>query len=165
MNLCVLGAGDVGAFICERFSIDHDITVIKQNPAVARNINNLYDVRVICAHGCSAKVLLEAGVGRCDYFIAMTSDDQSNILACSIAKALGPKMTIARASDKTYTDNSLLNHQAHFGINNFINPEALCAFELAKEIRSTGQRCRRALFERPHRSSTNCGQCLVVAGR
>lgn len=139
MNLCVLGAGDVGAFICERFSLAHDITVIEQNPTIAHNVDSLYDVRVICANGCSAKVLLEAGIARCDYFIAMTNDDRANILACSIAKALGAKMTIARASDKTYTDNSLLNYQAHFGIDHFINPEALCAFELAKEIRSPGR--------------------------
>lgn len=33
----------------------------------------------------------------------------------------------------------MLNCQAHFGINNVINPGALCAFELAKEIRSTGR--------------------------
>lgn len=90
MNLCVLGSGDVGAFICEPFSVVHDITVIKQNPAVARNVNNTYNVRVILRSWVFGKGTTRGR--RCDYFIAMTSDDQSNILACSIAKALGPKM-------------------------------------------------------------------------
>ena len=139
MNVCIVGAGAVGSFLCERFSHSHDITVIERDPAVAQITDDLYDVRVICAHGCSAKTLIHAGVPRCDFFIAMTSDDRDNILSCSIAKALGAKMTIARASDKTYTDNSLINYQAHFGIDRFINPEALCAVELAKEIRHPGR--------------------------
>ena len=139
MNICIVGAGAVGSFLCERFSQTHDITVIEKNPYVAQSIDDLYDIRVICAHGCSAKTLIDAGVQRCDFFIAMTSDDRDNILSCSIAKALGAKMTIARASDKTYTDNSLINYQSHFGIDRFINPEALCAIELAKIIRNPGR--------------------------
>lgn len=139
MKICIVGAGDVGAFLCERFSIVHDITVIEKNPVIAQNIDDQYDVRVICANGCSAKNLIEAGVPQCDFFIAMTSDDRSNILACSIAKALGAHTTIARASDKTYADNTFLNYQSCFGIDLFMNPEALCAVELAKEIRAPGR--------------------------
>jgi trk system potassium uptake protein TrkA len=139
MNVFIIGAGAVGSFLCEKFSLDHEVTVIDRDSTVAQVVHDLYNVRVICDHVCSAKVLMDAGVYKCDVFIAMTSDDRSNILSCSIAKALGAKMTIARASDKTYTDNSLLNYQLHFGIDLFINPEALCALELAKEIRNPGR--------------------------
>jgi trk system potassium uptake protein TrkA len=139
MNVFIAGAGAVGSFLCEKFSLSHEVTVIDRAPAVAQIVNDLYNVRVVCNHICSAKVLRDAEVHKCDVFIAMTSDDRSNILSCSIAKALGAKMTIARASDKTYADNSILNYQSHFGIDRFINPEALCALELAKEIRNPGR--------------------------
>ncbi|MDR2807062.1 MAG: Trk system potassium transporter TrkA [Puniceicoccales bacterium] len=138
MNVFIIGGGSVGSFLCERFSATHDITVIDSDPDVGQTIDHLYDVSVIGDHACSAKVLIDAGVKQCDFFIATTNDDRSNILSCSIAKALGAKMTIARASDKTYTDHSLLNYQLHFGIDLFINPEALCALELAKEIWNPG---------------------------
>jgi hypothetical protein len=45
-------------------------------------------------------------------------------------------MTIARASDRTYMDNSRLDYQSHFGIDLWINPEAPCALELEKDIRN-----------------------------
>ena len=139
MNVFIIGAGSVGAFLCEKFSLLHQVTVFECDPVVAQEIDDRYDVRVVCDHGFSAKILTEYGVGNCDFFIAMTSDDRTNVLTCSIAKALGAKMTIARASDSVYTDNSYLNYHSLFGIDLFINPEALCALELAKEIRGPGR--------------------------
>ncbi|MDR1366298.1 MAG: Trk system potassium transporter TrkA [Puniceicoccales bacterium] len=136
MNVFILGAGVIGSFLCEKFGLIHDITVIDKDPDVAQSVSSAYNVRVLCHQGCSAKVLAEANIQKCDCFIAMTSDDRSNILSCSIAKAMGAKMAIARASDRTYTDNAFLNYQLHFGIDLFINPEALCALEFAKEIRN-----------------------------
>lgn len=139
MNVFIMGAGSVGAFLCEKFSLLHQVTVFERDPIVAQEIDERYDVRVVCDPGCSAKILSEYNVNSCDFFIAMTRDDRTNILTCSIAKALGAKMTIARASDSVYTDYSYLNYQALFGIDLFINPEALCALELAKEIRGPGR--------------------------
>ena len=139
MNVFIIGAGSVGSFLCEKFSANHNVTLIESDPIVAQEMDDRYDARVICDRGYSAKILTELGVSHCDYFIAMTSDDRTNILTCSIAKALGAKKTIARASDKVYTDNSYLNYQSLFKIDLFINPEALCALELAKEIRDPGR--------------------------
>jgi trk system potassium uptake protein TrkA len=69
----------------------------------------------------------------------MTSDDRTNVISCSLAKGLGAKNTIARIHDETYSDNSVINYQLHFGIDLLVNPEAICAVELAKEIRNPGR--------------------------
>src|SRR5690606_36504680 len=52
---------------------------------------------------------------------------------------LGASKTFARVHDTTYRDNSLVNHQRHFGIDHFVNPEGLAAVELAKRIRNPGR--------------------------
>ncbi|MEM9159614.1 MAG: Trk system potassium transporter TrkA, partial [Verrucomicrobiota bacterium] len=49
------------------------------------------------------------------------------------------RTTFARIHDVTFRDNSVINHQSHFGIDHLINPEALAAVELAKRIRNPGR--------------------------
>jgi trk system potassium uptake protein TrkA len=69
----------------------------------------------------------------------MTSDDRTNLVSSSLGKALGAKTTIVRVHDQTYSEHSKVNYQLHFGIDLLINPEALCAVELAKAIRNPGR--------------------------
>ncbi|MEM9227111.1 MAG: Trk system potassium transporter TrkA, partial [Verrucomicrobiota bacterium] len=61
------------------------------------------------------------------------------LISCSLAKVLGAKATIARVHDQTYSDNSIVNYQLHFGIDFLLNPEALSAVALAKSIRHPGR--------------------------
>lgn len=140
MKILVVGAGEVGRFLCQTLSeAGHDVLVVEHAAAVARELDETQDVRVMCGNGASAETLTEAGVQNMDYCLAMTSDDRVNIIACSLAKKLGARHTIARIHDQTYTDNSLVNYQSHFGIDFLLNPEALCAVELAKAIRNPGR--------------------------
>jgi len=137
MKILVVGAGEVGRFLCEKLSEEgHDVTVIESDPVIAQEVDESLDVRVVEDHGASAEVLKKCGAGEADFFLAMTSDDRTNLIACSLAKALGSKTTIARIHDQTYSDNSIVNYQIHFGIDFLLNPEALSAVQLAKSIRN-----------------------------
>lgn len=140
MKMIVVGAGDVGTYLAKILSEEgHDVTVIETREAVAREVDENLNVRVVEDNGASAHVLLQAGAAAADFFLAMTSDDHTNLIACSVAKALGAKYTIARVHDQTYADNSIVNYQLHFGIDFLINPEALSAVQLAKYIRNPGR--------------------------
>lgn len=140
MKIVVVGAGEVGRHLCLTLSEDrHDVTVIETAENIAEELEESQNVKVVEGNGASARILKEAGVGHCDFFLAMTSEDTTNLLASSLAKALGAKTTIARIHDQTYADNSLLNYQLHFGIDFLINPEALGAVALAKAIRNPGR--------------------------
>lgn len=140
MKIIIIGAGNVGSFLCKCLSENgYNVTVIEEDTYVANSIDEQYDVKVINGNGSSAEILVKAGVRDCDFCIAMTSDDRVNIVGCSIAKALGAKATIARIHDQTYSDHSLINYQFHFGIDYLVNPEGLCAMELAKDIRNPGR--------------------------
>ena len=140
MKIVIVGAGEVGTHLSETLSVaDHDVTVIERDEIRAQTLTETLDVRVVRDNGSSARALIKAGAAKCDFFLAMTSSDEVNLVSASLAKALGAKKTFARAHDTTYRDNSLINHQRHFGIDHLVNPEALAAVELAKRIRNPGR--------------------------
>lgn len=141
MKIIIIGAGEVGQHLCSTLSdSQHDVTVIEQQAAVAARLDEELDVRVIHGNGSYAGTLVKAGVKNCGYFLAMTSDDRTNLISSSLAKVLGQNTTtITRIHDQTYNDSSIINYQAHFGIDHLLNPEALSAVELAKAIRNPGR--------------------------
>jgi len=137
MKVVIVGAGEVGTYLCQILSHDgHEVTVIDQDPERARRIDEEFDARVIQGNGSSAAVLKSAMKDSCDFFIAMTSLDEINLIASSLGRALGAGTVICRIHDQTFTDTSHINYPLHFGIDIFLNPEGLCAAELTKTIRN-----------------------------
>ncbi len=140
MKIIIVGAGEVGSYLCGLLSGKaHDVTVIESDEAIAQRVDELIDAKVLTGNGSSAETLVKAGVRECHFFLAMTSEDRTNLVATSLAKVLGAQATITRVHDQTYTDNSYVNYQLHFGIDHMINPEGLCAVQLAKSIRNPGR--------------------------
>jgi trk system potassium uptake protein len=141
MRVIVTGAGEVGFYLADIFSrAGNDVTVIEESAGRSMRVDEELDVKVLQGDGSSAAMLERAGVKDADFVLALTSDDRTNIIGCSLAKALNPRVgTIARVHDATWSDHSLINYQLHFGIDHLLNPEALCAVELAKEIRNPGR--------------------------
>lgn len=140
MKIIIVGAGEVGHNLCTTLAAaGHDVTLIEQSAQRCERLDEEQNARIVTGNGSSARQLVELNVGKCDAFLAMTSDDRTNVISCSLAKGLGAKNTIARIHDETYSDNSVINYQLHFGIDLLVNPEAICAVELAKEIRSEGR--------------------------
>jgi len=139
-NIIVVGASESGIALSRHLSEEgHSVTLIELNETLAEQLDEELNVRVIAGDGSSAEKLLEARVGNCHYMIAMTHEDKVNIVACSIAKALGVETTIARIHDQTENDHKIFNYQSHFGIDFLINPEELSAVEIAKNIRNPGR--------------------------
>src|SRR5690554_212884 len=137
MRIIIVGAGEVGSYLADTLSRhDHDVTVVEQDESVAATLDEHSDVRVVRASGSSARMLQQAGVKNCDFFLALTSNDETNLVSSSIAKAMGARMTFARVHDATYRDSSVLNYQEHFGIDLLFNPARLAAVEIAKHIRN-----------------------------
>lgn len=140
MKIIIVGAGEVGSNLSTVLAAaGHDVTLIEKSEIHCERLEEEQNARVVTGNGSSARQLVEVGVANCDAFLAMTSDDRTNIISCSLAKGLGAKNTIARIHDETYSDTSVINYQLHFGIDLLVNPEAICAVELAKEIRSAGR--------------------------
>lgn len=161
MKIIIVGAGEVGHNLCTTLSnTGHNVTLIESSRARCQKLDEEQNARIIAGNGSSARQLVEADITNCDAFLAMTSDDHTNVISCSIAKRLGAKSTIARIHDETYSDNSFVNYQLHFGIDLLVNPEAICAAELAKEIRGAS----RVAVERFARGQIEVQQHRVAEG-
>ena len=137
MKVVIVGAGEVGRHLSHVLSeAGHDVTVVEMDPDRAALMDEEYNVRVIQGSGSSAETLKRAIADGCDQFLAMTSKDETNLIACSLARVLGARNVISRIHDQTFTDTSHVNYPLHFGIDMMLNPEGLCAVELAKSIRN-----------------------------
>ena len=136
MEIVIVGGGTVGAEICTQLAGDrHSITVIDRSETALAEIANISDVVGIVGNGISVSVLQKAGVGRADLLIAVTSDDEINILCCAAAKQLGVKHTVARVRNPEYTElMQLMASEIHLSLT--INPELSVAKEIYRMLRS-----------------------------
>ena len=137
MNIIIIGAGEVGRHLATSLSREaHSITVIESNPTVAAELEQSLDARILCENGTSVTTLLEAGIGECDLFLALTSDNTINVMAASLAKKLQAKKVISRVHPEVQREEWLFDYRSHFGIDHIFSSERLSAIELAKFIRN-----------------------------
>jgi len=139
VNIIIAGDGKVGSALVQQLSSEgYNITVIDSNPDVLENTASRYDV--ICVEGnCASMGLLQqAGVMDADLLIAATSQDEINLLCCTTAHALNPKLhTIARIRNPEYTEQIYKMHHV-FGLSMVINPEKQAAEEITRLIKYPG---------------------------
>ncbi|MEO1614933.1 MAG: Trk system potassium transporter TrkA [Planctomycetota bacterium] len=137
MRVLTLGAGTVGHWIADMLCRQrHDVTVVDSDALRVRQINSELDVRAIQGNAAHSTVLFQAGVCSADVCLAVTGDDESNVMAASMAKALGARRAIARVYAPVFRDSSTFDYQNHFQIDSLLSLEQLSAFELVRAIRN-----------------------------
>ena len=131
MKVIVIGAGQVGSHICEYLSSeDHDVTVVEKDAAVCRRASDALDALVIQGDGASPSLLVEAGLHDSDMMIAVSPNDEVNILACLAAAKADVKIKIARLRNPEFSQEDALLGKKELGIDFIIHPERETAREL-----------------------------------
>jgi len=139
MRIVVLGGGTVGKSIADLLCQNrHSVTVVERDALTARQINEEIDVRVVTGSASESSVLFQADVLGADLCLAVTGDDEVNMVAASMAKAMGARRTVARVYAPVFIDLSTFDYQRHFGIDRMVSMEHLSALELARSIRNPG---------------------------
>lgn len=137
MRVLTLGAGTVGRWVADMLCRRrHSVTVVDIDPENVQRINSELDVRAIVGSASRSTVLFQADVCAADMCLAVTGDDEVNIVAASMAKALGARRSIARVYAPAFRDLSTFDYQRHFNIDSLLSLEQLSAFELARAIRN-----------------------------
>ena len=89
MRVVVCGAGLVGQNIARQLAGEaHDVTVIDQHESLLRGISNTMEVRTFPGHSSHPEVLEGAGVRDADILIAVTGEDEINMVTCQLAHIL-----------------------------------------------------------------------------
>ncbi len=135
MDIVIIGMGKLGRMIADNLSKEeHNITVIDTKSNLVEDTINQLDVKGIVGNGASFDVQQSAEVDKADVVIAVTSNDEVNIVCCLLAKKLGVKQTIARVRNPEYNKQmSLMANE--LGISMSVNPELDAANEISRILR------------------------------
>ncbi|MEX2247743.1 MAG: TrkA family potassium uptake protein [Dehalococcoidia bacterium] len=101
MYIIVIGGGKVGFHLAkELVEANHEVLVIEQDGDRVREIGDELGDIVVEGDGCEASTLDKAGTRRADMFLAVTGDDEDNLVACQVAKQrFNVPRTVARINN------------------------------------------------------------------
>jgi trk system potassium uptake protein len=137
MRIMILGAGDVGFHLARQLATEnHDVVVIEQDRERVRSIQDAMDAQVVEGNGASLTTLERAGIGKTDLLLAVTSQDEINIMACLSASQYQVPTRIARVSKPDYYDHTGILPPERLGVDLMINPERECALETFQLLHS-----------------------------
>jgi len=132
MNILIVGAGQVGYFLCERLSAEgHEVTLIDRDQENLTAAQDRLNVLGILGNGASAETMEQAGIKETDIVMAVTDLDEVNILACLLAREYGVGKRIARVKSIDYLSRGAVLSKDKLGIDLMINPDDAVADELA----------------------------------
>ncbi len=127
MKIVTIGAGEVGHSIAKALYANNDIILIDKREEACERASDL-DVQVIQGNGADINILKRAFPA--DLVVAVTGNDEINIVACIAAKLLSKGarkcMTIARVSNPDYINKPITNRE-QIGIDYMICPELTLA--------------------------------------
>ncbi len=131
MNIIIAGMGKIGATIVTSLANEgHDITAIDVNSAVVEDIANTNDIIGVRGSCTDSDTLKDARIEDAELFISVTGSDETNMLACFLAKRMGAKQTISRIRAPEYNDDSLVFLRQELDLSMALNPDLLAAHEL-----------------------------------
>ena len=142
MNIIICGAGKVGFSISKQLaSQGHSVTVIDQSSEDIKKINDTQDAKGIVGRASLPSVLENAGAENTDMIIAVTRNDETNMVVCQLASSLFniPKK-IARIRTRDFLEgkwNKLYN-KSNIPIDVIISPEKEVAKSLFRRLEAPG---------------------------
>lgn len=143
MKIIIAGAYAIGSYLAQLLTRNnYDITLLDD---VSENLDKLgrdFDLLTIEASPTSIKALKMAGVQQTDLFIAVTPNEDKNITACSLAKTLGAKRTVAKVDKYEYVDSENIRVFKEMGIDSVIYPEMLAAKDIINGLKMSWVRQR-----------------------
>ena len=142
MNIIICGAGRVGFTIAKLLTEqNHSITVIDQSSEDIQKINEALDVKAIVGKATSPTILENANSKEADMIIAVTRNDEKNMMICQIAYSLfkiPKKIARVRAQDYLNPKFSKLYNKENLPIDVIISPEIEIAKSIQRKLESPG---------------------------
>lgn len=135
MRVIVIGAGEVGRHLGITLAGDgHDVTVVDSDPQRTASLADQIDAFVVTGNGASPKLLHELEAGRADLLLAVTQQDEVNVIAALAGHELGAKRTVARVRDPDYFEHDYSFSRDVLGIDFVIDPDRATAHDLLAAI-------------------------------
>ena len=139
MNIIIAGSGKVGRSLAAQLSAEgHDLTLIDMNPDVLEAMGSSLDVMCVQGNCAALPTLQQAGIMDADLLIAATNSDELNLLCCTTAHGINPKIhTIGRIRNPEYAQQ-IYSLKDVFALSLAVNPERQAAYEIERLLRLPG---------------------------
>ena len=142
MNIIICGAGRVGFTIAKLLSEQgHSITVIDQSSEDIQKVNDSLDVKAIVGKGTYPSILEKANAIETDMIIAVTRNDEINMLICQIAYSIfNVQKKIARIRSQDYLNPKFTRvyNKENLPIDVIISPEIEIAKSIQRKLEAPG---------------------------
>ena len=142
MNIIICGAGRVGFTIAKILSEQgHSITIIDQSSEDIQKIDDLLDVKSIVGKGTYPSILEKANASEADMIIAVTRNDEINMLICQIAFSIfNVQKKIARIRSQDYLNPKFTKvyNKENLPIDVIISPEIEIAKSIQRKLEAPG---------------------------
>ena len=123
MKVLILGAGRVGGSLARALvNNNYDVSIVDQDKAALSELEEKLDIMTVEGHAAHSLSIKKTGADESTTVIAVTSNDEVNIIACQIAKKqFNVKKTICRLAESSYTEDLSVFGEAVIDI--VISPE------------------------------------------
>ena len=140
MKIIILGAGQVGGSLATELASEaNDITVVDVDATRLRALGDRLDIRTVQGRGSLPTVMRQAGADDADMLIAVSSSDETNMIACQVAYTLFRTPTkIARIRESAYLVRDQLFQNEAIPIDVLISPEQAVTTYIKRLIQHPG---------------------------
>ena len=104
-RILIVGGGNIGYRLARSIEADYNVKILEINKRRAEFLANRLDRALVLRGNATDEKLLEnEGIGETDLFVALTNDDEDNIMAATLAKRMGAHRTLALINRASYVD-------------------------------------------------------------
>lgn len=131
MKIVISGTGDVGSHLARLLTTEEqELMIIDENLEKLDLLDSKYNLMTVAGNPVSFETQREANVDDCDLFIAVQPSETNNLVACSMAKSLGAKRTVARIENYGFMEPHNREFVNRMGVDHLIYPEYLAAQQI-----------------------------------
>ena len=104
-RIMIVGGGNVGAGLARQLEGRYSVKLIEKNPERAEVLSEMLEETIVfCGDSANQELLQEEHIEQIDVFIAVTNDDEANIMSAMLAKKLGARKAIVLIQRAAYVD-------------------------------------------------------------
>lgn len=147
MRIIIVGAGFTGIQLAKLLVNEKNaVTIIDNDLETLNHVGNQVDCTTVCADGNNLETLEDAGIANTDALVCVTSDDEVNMITCSLVDAVYPDVlkiarvrnyayyTNRRNAEKKHSNDFTGKHRPLYGINYMINPDVEAADAIVQAV-------------------------------
>ncbi len=104
-RIVIAGGGQIGERLAEAIESRYQVKIIEMSPARCRHLSDTLESTVVLQGSASDKdLMLEENIADADIFLALTNDDEANIMSSLLAKRLGAGKVMTIINNPAYVD-------------------------------------------------------------